>query len=86
MSAPMISDPPVRFDRVGVSDGFTCAIVTTTQFTRTVGGSRRAYEVYTQLLGRPGERQLASRTLGLTHHRGGVPYRGSAAISILRLR
>lgn len=48
-------------------------------------GLRMAYEVYNQLLGRAGERQLASPSLGLTHNLGGVPYLGIAAISILGL-
>ena len=48
-------------------------------------GLRMAYEVYTQLLGRAGARQLESPSLGLTHNLGGVPYQGIAAISILGL-
>ena len=48
-------------------------------------GLRMAYEVYTQLLGRAGARQLSSPSLGLTHNLGGVPYQGIAAISILGL-
>ena len=48
-------------------------------------GLRMAYEVYTQLLGRAGERQLASPSIGLTHNLGGVPYLGIAAISLLGL-
>ena len=48
-------------------------------------GLRMAYEVYAQLLGRAGERQLASPSLGLTHNLGGVPYQGVSAISILGL-
>jgi acetyl-CoA C-acetyltransferase len=48
-------------------------------------GLRMAYEVYNQLLGRAGERQLASPSLGLTHNLGGVPYQGVAAVSILGL-
>lgn len=48
-------------------------------------GLRMAYEVYNQLLGRAGERQLDSPSLGLTHNLGGVPYLGIAAISILGL-
>ncbi|MET4578592.1 acetyl-CoA acetyltransferase [Ottowia thiooxydans] len=48
-------------------------------------GLRMAYEVYTQLLGRAGERQLSSPSLGLTHNLGGVPFQGIAAISILGL-
>ncbi len=48
-------------------------------------GLRMAYEVYTQLLGRAGARQLSSPSIGLTHNLGGVPYQGIAAISILGL-
>ena len=48
-------------------------------------GLRMAYEVYNQLLGRAGERQLPSPSIGLTHNLGGVPYQGIAAISILGL-
>ena len=48
-------------------------------------GLRMAYEVYNQLLGRAGERQLDNPTLGLTHNLGGVPFQGIAAISILGL-
>lgn len=48
-------------------------------------GLRMAYEIYNQLQGRAGERQLASPSLGLTHNLGGVPYQGIAAVSILGL-
>jgi len=48
-------------------------------------GLRMAYEVYSQLLGRAGPRQLKSPSIGLTHNLGGVPYQGVAAISILGL-
>ena len=48
-------------------------------------GLRMAYEVYTQLLGRAGARQLSNPSIGLTHNLGGVPYLGIAAISILGL-
>ncbi|MNF36080.1 Beta-ketoadipyl-CoA thiolase [compost metagenome] len=48
-------------------------------------GLRMAYEVYMQLLGRAGDRQLSNPSLGLTHNLGGVPYLGIAAISILGL-
>jgi acetyl-CoA C-acetyltransferase len=48
-------------------------------------GLRMAYEIYTQLLGRAGARQLKNPSLGLTHNLGGVPYQGIAAISILGL-
>jgi acetyl-CoA C-acetyltransferase len=48
-------------------------------------GLRMAYEVYQQLLGRAGPRQLASPSIGLTHNLGGVPFQGIAAVSILGL-
>ena len=48
-------------------------------------GLRMIYEVYNQLLGRAGERQLASPSLGLTHNLGGVPFNGVAAVSVIGL-
>lgn len=48
-------------------------------------GLRMAYEIYQQLLGRAGERQVPSPSLGLAHNLGGVPYLGVAAISIFGL-
>ena len=73
------------FDRDGsvpcqVDGGLKC-------FGHPIGASglRMMYEVYNQLLGRAGERQLADVSLGLTHNLGGVPYLGVAAISILGL-
>lgn len=48
-------------------------------------GLRMAYEVYNQLLGRAGERQLESPSVGLAHNLGGVPYNGIAAINIMGL-
>lgn len=42
-----------------------------------------AYEVYTQLSGRAGKRQLVSPSLGLTHNLGGIPNRNVASVSIL---
>jgi acetyl-CoA C-acetyltransferase len=74
-----------KFDRDGaipcqIDGGLKC-------FGHPIGASglRMAYEVYLQLLGRAGERQLSSPSLGLTHNLGGVPYQGVAAISILGL-
>ncbi|SEH19193.1 acetyl-CoA C-acetyltransferase [Sphingopyxis sp. YR583] len=74
-----------KFDRDGqlpcqIDGGLKC-------FGHPIGatGLRMAYEVYLQLLGRAGERQLAAPSLGLTHNLGGVPYQGVAAISILGL-
>ena len=46
-------------------------------------GLRMAYEVYTQLEGRAGERQRANVALGLTHNLGGAPFNSVAAVSIL---
>jgi acetyl-CoA C-acetyltransferase len=53
-------------------------------------GLRMAYEIYLQLLGRGGDRQLRGRSgvgpaLGLTHNLGGIPNRNIASISILGL-
>ena len=46
-------------------------------------GLRMAYEVYTQILGRAGQRQLAKADMGLTHNLGGAPFNSIAAVSIL---
>jgi acetyl-CoA C-acetyltransferase len=74
-----------RYDRDGampcqIDGGLKC-------FGHPIGASglRMAYEVYNQLLGRAGERQLASPSIGMTHNLGGVPYQGIAAISVLGL-
>jgi acetyl-CoA C-acetyltransferase len=48
-------------------------------------GLRMAYEIYSQLQGRAGARQLSSPSIGLTHNLGGVPYLGVAAVAILGL-
>jgi acetyl-CoA C-acetyltransferase len=48
-------------------------------------GLRMAYEVYNQLLGRAGERQLASPSLGLTHNLGGIPNRNVASVCLFGL-
>jgi acetyl-CoA C-acetyltransferase len=48
-------------------------------------GLRMAYEIYLQLLGRAGERQLKSPRLGLTHNLGGIPNRNIASVSIFGL-
>jgi len=45
-------------------------------------GLRMAYEVYLQLLGRAGERQLPAPALGLTHNLGGIPNRNVASVAI----
>jgi acetyl-CoA C-acetyltransferase len=44
-------------------------------------GLRMMYEVYKQLQGKAGPRQLKNPTLGLTHNLGGTP--GSATISVI---
>ena len=48
-------------------------------------GLRMAYEIYLQLLGRAGERQLENPKLGLTHNLGGIPSRNVACVSVLGL-
>ncbi|RSY79326.1 acetyl-CoA acetyltransferase [Sphingomonas koreensis] len=72
-----------RFDRGGdlpcqIDGGLKC-------FGHPVGASglRMAYEVYSQLLGRGGERQRAQVDFGLTHNLGGSPFNSVAAVSIL---
>jgi acetyl-CoA C-acetyltransferase len=72
-----------RFDRAGaqpcqIDGGLKC-------FGHPVGASglRMAYEVYTQLLGRAGERQRGTVDLGLVHNLGGAPFNSIAAVSIL---
>jgi acetyl-CoA C-acetyltransferase len=74
-----------RYDRTGAipcqtDGGLKC-------FGHPVGASglRMAYEIYTQLLGRAGERQLASPSIGLTHNLGGIPNRNVASVSVLGL-
>jgi acetyl-CoA C-acetyltransferase len=49
-------------------------------------GLRMAYEVYTQLSGRAGERQLPSPSMGLTHNLGGIPNRNIASVSLFGLQ
>ncbi|HSN70160.1 MAG TPA: acetyl-CoA acetyltransferase [Steroidobacteraceae bacterium] len=87
-SAPGRAVPDVldgRYDRDGAmpcqtDGGLKC-------FGHPVGASglRMVYEIYLQLLGRAGERQLDSPRLGLTHNIGGIPNRNVAAISIIGL-
>jgi acetyl-CoA C-acetyltransferase len=74
-----------RYDRDGAipcqtDGGLKC-------FGHPVGASglRMAYEIYTQLLGRAGPRQLEAPTIGLTHNLGGIPNRNVASISVLGL-
>jgi acetyl-CoA C-acetyltransferase len=73
------------FDRDGavpcqVDGGLKC-------FGHPIGASglRMAYELYLQLLGRAGERQLKSPSMGLTHNLGGHPFRNVASVSVLGL-
>ena len=46
-------------------------------------GLRMMYELYLQLQGRAGERQLADPRLGLTHNLGGIPNRNVASVSVI---
>jgi acetyl-CoA C-acetyltransferase len=48
-------------------------------------GLRMTYEIYLQLLGRAGERQLRQPTVGLAHNLGGIPNRNVASVSVLGL-
>ena len=48
-------------------------------------GLRMVYEIYTQLLGRAGQRQLSSPALGLAQNLGGIPNRNVASVAIVGL-
>ena len=48
-------------------------------------GIRMLYEMYLQLKGRAGPRQLASPTIGLTHNLGGQPSQNVCSVSIVGL-
>ena len=48
-------------------------------------GLRMAYEIYLQLLGRAGERQLHNPSVGLAQNLGGVPNRNVASVAIYGL-
>jgi acetyl-CoA C-acetyltransferase len=48
-------------------------------------GLRMTYEIYLQLLGRAGERQLQQPSIGLAHNLGGIPNRNVASINVLGL-
>ena len=74
-----------RYDRGGaipcqIDGGLKC-------FGHPIGatGLRMAYEVYLQLLGRAGQRQLDTPAVGLTHNLGGIPNRNVASIAIFGL-
>ncbi|MBD5801560.1 Acetyl-CoA acetyltransferase [Azoarcus sp. Aa7] len=72
-----------RYDRGGkipcqVDGGLKC-------FGHPIGASglRMVYEVYQQVLGRAGERQLGKADIGLTQNLGGHPHQNVCAISII---
>jgi acetyl-CoA C-acetyltransferase len=46
-------------------------------------GLRMLYEMYLQLLGRAGERQLPNPRYGLTHNLGGMPHMNIASVTIV---
>ena len=46
-------------------------------------GLRMLYEMYLQLLGRAGERQISNPRYGLTHNLGGMPYMNVCSITIV---
>jgi acetyl-CoA C-acetyltransferase len=74
-----------RYDRDGAipcqtDGGLKC-------FGHPVGASglRMAYEIYTQLLGRAGARQVGAPSWGLSHNLGGIPNRNVASVAIFGL-
>ncbi len=46
-------------------------------------GLRMLYEIYLQMLGRAGERQLDDPVRGLTHNLGGMPHRNVSSVAIV---
>ncbi len=46
-------------------------------------GLRMLYEMYLQLLGRAGKRQLPNPRYGLTHNLGGIPYMNVSSVTIV---
>ncbi len=46
-------------------------------------GLRMLYEMYLQLLGRAGERQIKDPRFGLTHNLGGMPYMNISSVTIV---
>ncbi len=46
-------------------------------------GLRMIYEIYKQLQGKAGERQIKNPKLGITHNMGGIPCYNLAAVTIL---
>ena len=74
-----------RYDRDGaipcqIDGGLKC-------FGHPIGatGLRMTYEIYLQLLGRAGQRQLPTPSLGLAHNLGGTPNRNVASVAIFGL-
>jgi acetyl-CoA C-acetyltransferase len=74
-----------RYDREGaipcqIDGGLKC-------FGHPIGatGLRMTYEIYLQLLGRAGERQLKQPSVGLTHNLGGIPNRNVASVAVFGL-
>ena len=72
-----------RYDRDGaipcqVDGGLKC-------FGHPIGASglRMVFEVYQQLLGRAGARQLNEPTIGVTHNLGGIPNRNIASVTVV---
>ncbi len=49
-------------------------------------GIRMVYEIYNQLLGRAGPRQVAAPSIGLSHNLGGIPNRNIASVSLFGLK
>lgn len=48
-------------------------------------GLRMMYEMYSQLLGRAGDRQLPNPKFGMTHNLGGMPHQNVSSVSIVGL-
>jgi acetyl-CoA C-acetyltransferase len=48
-------------------------------------GLRMIYEMYLQLIGRAGGRQLSNATLGMTHNLGGSPSANVCSVAIVGL-
>ncbi len=46
-------------------------------------GLRMLYEMYLQLLGRAGDRQLDDPKIGLTHNLGGIPFQSVCGMAII---
>ena len=74
-----------RYDRDGaipcqIDGGLKC-------FGHPIGatGLRMIYEIYLQLLGRAGDRQLPTPSVGLAHNLGGIPNRNIASVAIIGL-